>query len=354
MFKESFVGGGVIDAGANFHSKDSGTEKIASSLTGILEKTSDLKSNMKDGVDSIVDKASEFKPNIKDGLESIGEKASEFKPILKDRMESIGEKVSEFKPNIKDRMDTIVEKASDLKPNIRDKMDSIGEKVSEFKPNLKDRLESIGEKASEFKPNVKDRLDSIAEKIGSIKPNLDNIPMPKNYLQNLSGLRKMHAIQLGGCLKDISGTMHDELSSAKDKISFGNIFQLKPTRKLFDKLLDLLKEKANERKTRREAIISKIDVKPIFDEFLNECSKIVTVTDKLRDKIDSRTDKIASTLTGILEKTSNVGSNMKDKMGSIVDKVGSNKPNFEHGGNGGKFSGIKHDEYEFDYFDSDV
>lgn len=235
---------------------------------------------------------------------------------------------------------------SSVSYKLREKIDSRMEKIASM-------MSDILVKISDLKPNLtlKDRMDGFVEKVGSNKPNIDLVGkiddiifLPKNYLINLSGRRKAQAIYLGECLKDISETMHDNLSSAREKILIRNIFKLKATRKLFDKLLELLKEKSIDRQTRREVIISKIEVKPIVDEFLDECGKIVTITDKLRDKVDSRAEKMASTLTGILEKTTESKLNFKDRVNSVADKIGSmHKSNIEHFG-----KEKNNDEYGFE------
>lgn len=267
--------------------------------------------------------------------------------------------------------ETVISKI-DVKPIFDDFLSECS-KITTVTDKMRSKIESGSEKiassmtyilvkTSDLKPNIKDRMDSIAEKIETEKPNFDNIDFSvkissKNVLNNLSGVRKIHGIHLGECLKDISETIHDGLSSTKDKIAFGNIFQLKAGRNLFDKLLDLLKEKANERRTHREVVITKINVKPIFDEFFDECGKVVTITDKLRNKIDDRMEKLASSMTGILEKTSDLRPNIKGRVDSIAEKIGSNKPNFDKGGlNGGKdilkaLPAKQYDERDFDYID---
>lgn len=272
--------------------------------------------------------------------------------------------------------ETIISKI-DVKPIFDEFLDECS-KITIVTDKMRSKIESRSEKiassmtdilakTSDLKPNLKDRMDTFVEKIESNKPNFDNIGFsggkeivkisPKNVLNNLSGVRKVHGIHLGECLKDISETIHDGLSSAKDKIAFRNVFQMKAGRNLFDKLLDLLKEKAIERQTHREVVISKIDVKPIFDEFLDECGKVVTITNTLRNKIDTKMEKLASTMTEILEKASDFKPNIKDRVDTIAEKIGSNKPNFDNVGlNGGKeifkiLPDKKYDEHDFDYND---
>lgn len=318
----------------------SGQRKMHAIYLG--ESMKDLSESMHEGFSSAKEKISfgnlfQLKParNLFDKLLDLLEE--------KTAQRHVDREVIISKIDVKPIFDEFLEECSKIttvSDKLREKIESRSEKIASA-------LNDILEKTSELKPNIKDRVDTMVEKIGSNKPNFEKIS-PKNHLSNFSGPRKIHAIHLGECLKDILETIHDGLSSAKDRISFGNIFQLKPARNMFEKLLDLLKEKAIERQSRREVVISKIDVKPIFDEFLDECGKVVTITDKLRDKVDSRMETLASSMTDILVKTSELKPNIKDRMDSIADKIGSNKPNFD---NIKILPNKKYDEEDIDHFD---
>lgn len=320
----------MTDAGAYFKPKNyinnlSGIGKTQAMHLG--ESFKDISESIHDGLSS-KEKISlghlfQLKPAqnlIDEVLELLKEKAIQ----RQSNREIIISKI-DVKPMVDEFLDEC-SKITTVSDKLRSKIESRMDKIAST-------LNDVLVKISDMKPNIKDRMESIVEKIGSNKPTFDNIAFPsKDSIKivpknNFSGLRKIQAIQLGECLKEIFETIDEGMSASKEKIR--NILQMKPARNLFDKLLELLKEKSIERQKRREVFISKIDVKPIFDEFLDECSKITVVSNKLRSKFESRMDKLASSMTGILEKTSELKPNIQDRIDSVVDKVGSNKPNFD-------------------------